>query len=184
MGKNNVKERGSIEVVILVIVVAAIVGLVAWRIADTMKTQQDTEAATNNLQSMPPVAQVNKVDVPELEVKFEVPKKYGNISAVKSKVGPLSVDLISEKLKDAPYKCKGDNTGQFGALYILGGNNVLPAGADQGAVKEIDGKKFYLHVFFPASETLEDGSCYSDELMSEIGDEAADSIRRTLTSAK
>jgi hypothetical protein len=152
--KNLETERGSIEVIILVVVTAAIIGLVAWRIAETQKTQLDTEAAiSNNQTTVPP--QSNVVVVDALNAQFTVPEGHGRVTLTNAKGGDMaSVDLVSQKLKAAESTCEGENTGVFGTLGVV---DTAEGAPQPQYTKEVDGKMIGF--------TMNLKNCYNAELM-------------------
>lgn len=147
------KQRGSVEVVILVVVVAAVIGLVAWRIAETQKTQIDTQAAIDNDGTI--ARPDNIVDAASLGIRLTVPAGSGKVTTANAQGGDTpSVELISEKLKAAEYTCDGDNSGAFGMLGVAAAGN----GPQPQFVKELGGTTYG----FTNGLTK---NCYSAELL-------------------
>jgi len=125
VGIRKYKQKGSVEVVALIIIVAVISGLVAWRIADTMKTQQDTQEAVNNTQTIVP-PQNNNVAVEAYGLSFKTPPGHSDITVqTTTKDDAEVVQLVSATLKNAEYLCEGENKGIFGNLVIASESTEL-----------------------------------------------------------
>lgn len=171
--KNLQNERGSVEVVILVVVVAAIVGLVAWRIAETQKTQIDTQAAIENSDTAP--GKPGELVAAGLGLKMTVPNGNGTVTLASQTGGDMaSVELTSKRLKEAEYTCDGENSGVFGTLGVVD----TAAGAPRPSyTKEVDAKMFGF------VSTLTE-NCYSDELMTAFRETVPKAIVESLETTR
>lgn len=159
------QQRGSVEIVLLIIVVAAIVGLVAWRIAETQRTQNATETAIRNNKTVV-LPSDDSILVRPLNISFEKPSGYGNIDYANVKGGDTpSVQLVSERLKKSKYTCKGKNTGIFGALGVVQPNN----GPQPKYTKKADDKTYG----FTNGLTK---ACYSAQLLKDFREAVPKSI--------
>lgn len=164
-------QRGSIEVVILVVVVAAIIGLVAWRIAETQKTQLDTQAAVDTIDTT--AQQNNKVAVSALNMQFTIPENQGRFSLTNQKAGDMpSSDIVSQKLRDAESTCEGENTGVFGTLSAV---NDAEGAPQPQYTKDVDG------TLVGFTSKLEK-NCYSEELMKAFRETVPQAIIESLES--
>lgn len=119
------RERGSVEVVLLIIVLAAIAGLAAWRVNEAQEAQRQAQAVLEKRQAAS--ANDARITAATLGVSFEKLEGHGNINLEEPQTGGFpSVTLVSKKLTQAKYTCKGENSGEFGTLALVDASSNGP----------------------------------------------------------
>ncbi len=151
------KQRGSIEVIILVLVFAVAVGLVVWRIAETQNTQSDAERSAAIADSAPDVV-AKYIKVNELGFSFVEPIEAGDITYEKS--SEKTIILSANKLKEAKRSCSGEPTGEFGAITAAGKDEPKPT--PMPAFTKVIGDKEYR--FSSGLHTV----CYEEDVMKQF----------------
>ncbi|HEX6462295.1 MAG TPA: hypothetical protein VFZ58_03405 [Candidatus Saccharimonadales bacterium] len=132
------RQRGSIEIVILVLVFAIAIGVVAWRVAETQNAQTDAERSAAIADNAPDVT-AKYIKVNELSFSFLEPTEAGSITY--EKTGEKTIVLYSSTLKDAKRTCGGEPTGEFGAITVAQKDEPKPVPTP--AFTKIIGSKEY-----------------------------------------
>lgn len=161
------KQRGSIEVVILVIVFAVAIGLIVWRYSEAEKAQI---AAENAADSQPiataPVEKKQTVTISEMGLTFEVPESAGEITYSVNESG--AAQLMASKLAEAESECPSDHDGKFALLRTANADDVNVSDDYKATV---DNTQYVLQVDYQ--------SCYHEAEREEF-DEVAKAIASTL----
>lgn len=165
---NRMKQRGSIEVVILIIVFAVVIGLIVWRYTEAEKAQMDADNAANSseIDSTPAEDAKQRVEVPEMSLAFEVPQSAGEITYDVNESG--AAQLKSSKLVDRS-DCEEDHDGKFALLRTA---NAGDAEVDDNLKMRIDNAEYVVQEDYQ--------TCYSDEDRTEF-DEVSIAIAQSLT---
>lgn len=151
------KQRGSIEIVVLILVLAAAIGVVAWRIADTYNSQSDAESSASMANNAPDVA-TKYVEVSELNFSFSNPQSAGDISYTVR--ADKNIVLTSNKLQQEANTCEGEPSSEFGTIVVAHNND--PKTAPMPSYAKTIGDKEYRF-----SSTLEQ-SCYSESVVQQF----------------
>lgn len=153
---NSQRQRGSIEVVILVVVFAVVIGLIFWRYTEAEKAQMDAENAANTEMIAEPQITNQQVEVPEMSLAFEVPLSAGDVAYDINESG--AAQLKSSNLVDRS-DCEDDHDGKFALLRT--------AGADDGNID--DNLKMRVgDVDYVVQEDYQ--ACYSEEDRADFDD--------------
>lgn len=167
MRKKKVGERGSIEVVVLVIVFALVIGLIVWRYVEADKAQTDAEQAIANESITDVIPTKEKVKIPELSVMFEVSQSAGEITYEMQ--DDTAASLRATELLEAEFTCDGDNVGEFATLQ----QGVDESDEGTAYTANVNGERYAVE--------LPNETCYAEDMMDtyqEVAAEAADSLRK------
>lgn len=161
-------QRGSIEVVILVIVFAVVIGLIVWRYTEAEKAQIDAENAANSSEVITesPVSERQRVEVPEMSLAFEVPQSAGDITYDINESG--AAQLKSSNLLDRS-DCADDHDGKFALLRSASDED---ADVDANLKMRIDDTEYIVQEDYQ--------TCYTEEDRADF-DEVSVQIAQSLT---
>lgn len=164
---NKTKQRGSIEVVILVIVFAIVIGLIVWRYTEAEKAQTDADNAANSSEIAPaPQSNHQRIEVPEMTLAFEVPQDAGDITYDVNESG--AAQLKSSNLVDRS-DCEEDHDGKFALLRTA---NAEDADVDANLKMTVDNVEYVVQEDYQ--------TCYTDEDRADF-DEVSVRIAQSLT---
>jgi len=170
-------ERGSVEIVLLVLVLAVAVGLVAWRIAETQNAQTDAEHSAAMAENAPDV-KAKYVTVTELGFKFLNPTDAGELTyKINGKAGEQYARVSSSKLKAATYTCKGENLGEVGTIHVMPKDGDM-SGMEPGQLTKIVGEKEYS--FYTALQT----TCYEPAVQKQFRDTVPKAVMDSIREVK
>lgn len=149
--------RGSVEIILLIIVLVAIAALVAWRITAPMWEPKEELSQSEQIEQ--DVAEKGRSLAGPLNISFKVPDGHGDIITTDPQGGKYpSVTLLSSKLEKAEYTCKGENKGVFGTLAL---DDPEDFGPQPQFTKKIDENTYG----FTSSLSK---ACYNAELLKEF----------------
>lgn len=165
---NKKRQRGSIEVVILVIVFAVVIGLIVWRYTEAEKAQMDAENAANSSEVIPePSGDTRRrVEIPEMSLAFEVPRSAGEITYDVNESG--AVQLKSSNLVNRS-DCEEDHDGKFALLRTA---NDSDANIDANLKMRVDNVEYVVQEDYQ--------TCYTEEDRADF-DEVSVQIAQSLT---
>lgn len=146
---NRLKQRGSIEVVILIIVFAVVVGLIVWRYTEAEKAQMDAENAANSSEVIVTESEQQIVEIPEMSLAFAVPQNAGEITYDINESG--AAQLKSSNLVDRS-DCADDHDGKFALLRTA---NAEDANIDADLKMRLDDTEYVVQEDYQ--------TCYTDE---------------------
>lgn len=141
---NKHRQRGSVEVVILVIVFAVVIGLIFWRYSEAEKAQIDAESAAES-QTIPATVAPAKqeVTIQEMNLMFAVPESAGEITYTVNESG--AAQLMATKLAEVESECPDDHDGKFALLRTA---NVDDANVSSDYKATVGGTEYVLQVDF------------------------------------
>ncbi len=169
----RVKERGSVEIVILVLVVAIIVGLVAWRIADTQNAQTDAEQSAAMAENAPETPTSKKLELKELGVTIKTPVSAGDVTyKSEDREGVKAARLYASRLKGENFTCEATvYEGELGVLRDMTNDNGT---TKPDFTKEVNGTTYGFY-----SSLQKD--CHTEEIVKQFGEVIPKQIVESIT---
>lgn len=168
----NAVKNNNVRRIIIIVTLALAVGLIAWGIAEKVRSQQEAERAAADIeQQVKP--KTKYVELAAFGVRYASSETAGQVSyEAKELNGIQTVPLVASRLVMAEYQCMGDNGGEFG--YMI---EVTPETAAIGMIPAFEtqaGSTTYGLVSTIRSE------CYEAELAKQFSKDVPKAIMDSL----